>query len=714
MAQTFNDRDIQLTASPVRLLLLPQSNYIQLTSNYSYFTVANGVPSITQIVITAELFGQLIGTPTFTVISGSTGLTNIVSSAGKTTAVLQYSSLTAETAVIRASLPYLGITYVKEITLGGQLARPNTVVVKPVEVSGTMLLLNWSSNTDADLAGYEVRETDSGWGVNNNYIFKGNATSCFTAPGSINFSKIWYIRAYDTSGIYSATSALITYTTEMPSTIGSISYEYADTSLTNASVTLRWPTVTTTFGLKEYLVSYTNKFLESVEVAIRSTSITLEADWVGDRLFTIKVVDHLGNISAGYSEFITKELPLTVTNLRTQVIDNSVLIYWSLPQKTSLPISHVIIKRSVDTVNSWEEASLIGIKDGEFTNIQELSGGLYKYWIKTVDTDGNESLAAASITVKVSGPSDYIFNAEFNSSFTGIKTNAYLDGLELVLPVSTTETWQQHFTTRSWISPNSQVVAGFPIYAQPGTVTASYEEVFDVGAGLPVILGSSNVTVTFNTLDIVGSCSTGINISVSADGTTYSQASVGTTGFFTNFRFIKVRVEVSQNTPGSLLELTKLNVRVDTKIKTDSGTALLTAADTSGTVVNFQTEFIDVVSINITPAGSVVRIPVYEITDTIVSATYSQLNGIITVTCATPHGLYPGQNVRLATTTGIIPIIVLPVLQRISETVFTVTYTAGSNHSGNLFLYSQGMRVYLLNAAGGRESGRISWTVRGS
>jgi hypothetical protein len=719
MANVSNDRDVQLLSSPIRLVSLPQLNYIKLTSDYPYFTVTNGIPNISAITITAELFGQLVGTPVFSIVSGASSLDGYQMVDNKHTIKLNYNSLTSETAVIRASLQYLGVLYSTDLNIGGQLSPPADVIANEPIPIGSLIQISWISNADADIAGYEVRETDVGWGVDSNFIFKGNANSCTTTPGTVEIPKSWYIRAYDTSGKYSSVSTTVSYTVQRPDNIPLLYYQYADTSLTNASITLRWDSVVTSFGLKEYIVSYINSSSNLVEIAIRSNVIVLEADWVGDRLFTVKTVDNLNNVSTGHSEYISKKLPDPVTNLRADVIDSSVLLYWNLPIKTSLPISHVLIKSSKDASDTWDTAKLVGIKDGEFTTIQELSGGNYRYWLKTVDTDGNESLLPTTITVKVNQPSDYIFNAEFNSTFSSTKVNAYASNAKLVIPVNTTESWEEHYLDNGWTTPADQYLsaptgAGLPIYVQPGLLSGTYEEIFDTGNGLPAIIGSSNVTVTFNSRAIVGLCSTKVTISVSSDGELYSQTVTGFSGFFTNFRFIKVNILVEQNTYGSLVELSEVDVRVDTKIKTDSATANVSSADINGSIVNFNSEFIDVVSVNITPSSSVVRIPVYELKDTIISATYSITGGIITVNCSEDHELFPGQNVRLSTTTGSIPVVVLPVLSRVSDTVFTVEYSEASAGSGDLYLYPQGMRVYLLNSAGGRESGKISWTVRGS
>ena len=70
MAAIKNDRDNALQITPVRLVSVA-SNYISIISDYTYFNVTNGIASPTTIRVTALLNGQLIGVPTFSVVSGS-------------------------------------------------------------------------------------------------------------------------------------------------------------------------------------------------------------------------------------------------------------------------------------------------------------------------------------------------------------------------------------------------------------------------------------------------------------------------------------------------------------------------------------------------------------------------------------------------------------------------------------------------------------------
>jgi len=66
------------------------------------------------------------------------------------------------------------------------------------------LKLAWDKNSETDLDGYEIRDADTHWGVQNaNLIYRG-LTNTFTivTPGSRS-PGVYYIRAYNTSGVFS-------------------------------------------------------------------------------------------------------------------------------------------------------------------------------------------------------------------------------------------------------------------------------------------------------------------------------------------------------------------------------------------------------------------------------------------------------------------------------------------------------------------------------
>lgn len=651
-------------------------------------------------------------------------------------------------------------------TVIGKINPPSSVTQFTVSAdkSSGQLLLTWAENPELDTYTYEVRTQDANWGANDIYrVFHGDSNRCFlkySGSGAITF----YIKAIDSSGNYSVNSTFVNFTPSNVPNITSIRYSYADTALTSATVTLDWDEVTTSqFPISSYEVTY-NGTVRSV----KANNIILPADWVGNRAFTIKAVDVHGNKSSGYTELVSKSAPNSVYDVRAQVIDNTVMLYWSLPDRTSLPIDHVMLKKG----STFETATVIGDKKGAFTTITESQGGNYTYWLSAVDTDGIES-DPVSVTTVVSEPPDFVFNAEFLSSFTGTKSSAEYDGVSLVLPVNTTETWSEHFTSRSWTTPQDQIDAGYPIFIQPSTSVGYYEETFDFGQ----LLASSRVTLNFRGTVIAGSPSVNTKISLSVDNVTFVDYNGVTDVYGLNFRYVKVRVTVSASTNIGLYSIQDLTVRLDAKLKNDAGTAFALAAnagtysqsvntitvtssshglvagskvfltftsgtaqsgyytvvtantntftvtsttaqttsgnvvlDQEGTIVNFNKEFIDVQSITVSPAGTTPSIPVYDFKDNLASATYAITSNVCTVTLNN-HGLISGQKVKMffASGTGISDTYTI---SSYTTNTFSFDLTA-SNGSGSCTVYPQSFRIYLFNNSGSRVSSNVSWAIKG-
>lgn len=555
------------------------------------------------------------------------------------------------------------------------------------------LTLRWGAVADPDIDFYEVRSADSGWG-GPGALFRGNALSTPVAPSS----GAWYVRARDTTGHYSVVSTATSYAFPTVPQVSAVSHLFADTSLTTATVTISWVDAAPPFGLGAYRISHSGG-----SVTTRSNSVTLPADWLGDRLYSIATLDRYGNESAAVLYSVTKLAPLPVSNFRAQVIDNTVLLYWTLPARTSLPIAHVHLRRGAD----WEGAEEIGTKDGEFTSLAELTSGEYTYWIAVVDTDGNES-TPISLTTFVSQPPDFIFNAEYVWDRTGTLNNAALSGPGVLMPVNTTETWAQHFVNNGWSTPAAQISAGYPVYAQPGLTSGYYEQIFDYGT----VLASSSVTVTVAGNVAAGSPVTQVITSISLDGSSWTDYPGLTNVFALNFRYVKVRVSATQAAAGDLFELTQMSVRLDSRLKTDAGSVSAVSTDASGTVVNFNTDFVDVVSIAPAALGVAARYAVADFLDEVKSGTYSVVSNVATIN-TTAHGLLPGQRVRLMPSTGSLPLDTYTVASVVNANSYTVSVTH-PNTSGALLTYPNSMRVYLYDTSGVRQSGPVSWTIRGS
>ena len=618
---------------------------------------------------------------------------------------------------------------------------PQQVGAVTATTSGTDLYLDWEdiTRTSLPVLGYEIRETNTNWGSTGS-IWKGSLSNAsISLIGKTAGTYTWYIRAYDTRNEYSNTSQTVSYTIAQPAAPVIGTPVFQDTSLTNASVTLTWTSVDPVFGLYGYEVTYettTNNVTTTNTVITKTNIITIPASWLGDKTISVKTIDNLltattSNKSIAGTRIVTVSRPnrIPLTSYRAQVIDNTVLLYWELPEISTLPIASVRIKKGG---TSWETAEPIGDKAGTFTSFSELSKGTYTYRIAVVDTDGNES-DSISLTTEVSQPPNYVFNRDFVSTFAGSQVtlvNAYLDTVntDVILPVNLTETWQEHFVNNNFGSPQAQISAGYPIYIQPGLIpgtpdleTGSYTEIFDY----ITVLASSQITLSIGATVLAGTVNVTYKISTSLDGVTYKDEYTNVNSIFsTQFRYIKVFVQVTQTTTGGLYKLDSVSVRLDSKQKSDSnnviaydGTALVNGiSHVNGTIANFGKEFIDITSINVTPNSTTPLIAVYDFLDTVKTGTYSITSNVCTITIPTvdgvAHNLMPGQLVRVFFTSGTGISGLYTVLTATTNT-YTFSITT-ANTSGNVSTYPNSMRVYVYDKNGVRQNNvQVSWTVSG-
>lgn len=113
MATIVNDKDKILQAATVRLGAVP-SNYIYFSEAAAVFNVdISDVATPSSYAITAVLAGQLTGTVTWSVVSGTVATTG---QSGNTWTI-SYANLTTDTAVIKATLVFLGTTYSSQLTI---------------------------------------------------------------------------------------------------------------------------------------------------------------------------------------------------------------------------------------------------------------------------------------------------------------------------------------------------------------------------------------------------------------------------------------------------------------------------------------------------------------------------------------------------------------------------------------------------------------------
>jgi hypothetical protein len=380
-------------------------------------------------------------------------------------------------------------------------------------------------------------------------------------------------------------------------------------------VLLTWDPPTASLPIDRYEVYDTSVASNNLLATLYATAFRTKVTWLTKNLL-VRAIDSAGNAGT------LRTVPVNITtgqvvNLTTEVIDNNVLFRWD-NTPGSLPIATYDLRRGA----TWATATEIGRKDGGFTTVFEApqTQTVYTYWLAAVDAAGNYGPpVSASATVSV--PPDYVLATNFISAYTGTRSNAATDGGRLAMPVSNTQTWQDHFTSRSWASPQAQVTAGYPIFAQPGSTTGHYEEVFDYGA----TLAAMKIGVVYREIDVTGTVDTAVTITTALDAgfTSNVQTFSGTQAFAINFRYVKVRITATATNDQGVTEITDLTVKLDTKLKSANGSVYANSADSGGTTVYLTEDrtstgtktFIDVESITVSANTTSPVYAIYDFTD---------------------------------------------------------------------------------------------------
>jgi hypothetical protein len=399
---------------------------------------------------------------------------------------------------------------------------------------------------------------------------------------------------------------------------------------------------------------------------------------------------------------VVVNLPLQPT-ISQQVVDNNVLLKWN-DCTTTLPIVAYQLRRGT----TWATATIIGTKQGGFTTVFETQAGTYTYWLAAIDSAGNYG-NPGSVVASVNQPPDYVLRLSQASTFSGTLTNIVADDSGgAVAAVNTTETYEQHFTSRSWTTIQDQINAGFTHWILPGQATATYEETIDYGA----VVAGTKIQQSLATEAVSGTLAITPRISVKLNsGDAWTDYNGVDSVYATNFRYIKFRYDFAGSGGDDLIRLTSLNYRLDSKLRNDFGQATAKAP---------------------------------------LSGTYSRSGTTITVT-ATAHGMNNGDLIDLDFTSGAATDGVYTVAGATANT-FTVASTASGTTSGNVTLHGGGtvvsfgiafidvdsitvtptgttariaiydfvdapnptlFKVLLFDTSGARVAGSFSWSARG-
>ncbi|HSK40925.1 MAG TPA: phage tail protein, partial [Arenibaculum sp.] len=473
----------------------------------------------------------------------------------------------------------------------------------PTQFAATVLpygiLLRWQAVPDADVATYVIR-LGTVWETatpvaevrGNTYAWEFRTSGTYTL----------LIKAVDTSGnaSFPATSTVVTI--DPPAGADPVSV------IEGPNAVLSWPEVTGRFAIAEYEIRHGDTWDGGTLVNLtKATAYTLKATWGGSRRFWVAAIDVAGNVGPPASVDVVIQPAGRVSSLQPQVIDNTVLLRWTAPTSGSLPVDHYRIRRGA----SFATAEPVGQQAGTFATIFEDVAGAYAYWVAAVDTAGTVG-EPRSVPVTVDQPPDYVLRTDAALPLPDAASANALVAPEgnLLVPVLA-ETWQGHFASRGWTSPQDQIDAGYPLYIQPTASSGSWRTDIDYGT----TLAGTRISVSIASAIMAGAPDMSVTVSTSPDGTAWTDYPGLTQVFATAFRYVRVRLDVTVPTPQAVLSITEIRVKLDAKLIDDAGSGTAAASDGGGTVMTFTRPFIDVTAITVNPAGTTPRIAVYDFTD---------------------------------------------------------------------------------------------------
>jgi hypothetical protein len=472
-------------------------------------------------------------------------------------------------------------------------------------VQDGMALLSWNDcTTTHQILNYEVRHGAS-WDAGT-FVGRADARSLRITPDWTG-SRTFWIAGIDIAG-NTGTAASLDVAVAAPSA------PLLTLSVEGDMAVMTWTAPSASLPVASYEVRSGASWAAGEVIGrFNATRHELKVNWVGSRTFWVAAIDIAGNTGTADDAALTvSAAPAPAITL--EVIDNNVLLRWGQVAGT-LPTTSYELRKGA----SWAAGEVIGTKAGGFTSVFETAGGSYTYWLAAIDTAGNYG-AAGSLTATVAQPPDYVLRTDYDSTFSGTKSNmsAHGDG-SWIAPVNTTETFASHFTARGWTTPQAQIDAGYPVYAQPNASPAYYEETLDYGT----LLASSRIAITLTSLDLVGAVAKTCKISISTDNATWTDYNDVWEVYALNFRYVKVRVTFTASNSTDLIEIEGLNIRLDSKQKTATKMVSCNAADSGGTTVYLTDDwtstgnklFLDVDAVSLTPAGTTPVTAVYDFAD---------------------------------------------------------------------------------------------------
>lgn len=454
--------------------------------------------------------------------------------------------------------------------------QPTTPVVS-TEVNNGVVRLNWPAvESSFPIKTYQV------FSVNGQLLQETNATF-FDINGPAGMLE-YRVRAVDSAGNMSAFGevALELTAPEAPQVTVALNKNRDGLDLTWTVPDSMLPVLT-----YDIVRQWTEdgELMEQDYGSTDATAMSISAIPAGTHTFMVRAVDESGNRSTwGTDDFVVKA-PGAAFLTNVSIIDNNVQIYWTEPTEQFFAIAYY----NFGTVEDGH-FSLIGRIDARFASRSENAAGEYTYQVCPVDVAGNIG-TCSTISASVDAPPDFIFYDDYDSTFSGTKTNAVLDGRGgMLLPVLPNETWTQNNTRVAALlstSPSSltwqqKIGAGYVNYLSPPQSSATYVEVVDLGMTVPS--SRINITVSSSALEGDPRIACKIEVSSTGQGDWRTVAENSLSSYASDFRFARYTFTIT----GGLMLITNINYRLDVKKKTDFGNLTSLASENGDGFVNIE------------------------------------------------------------------------------------------------------------------------------
>jgi hypothetical protein len=176
------------------------------------------------------------------------------------------------------------------------------------------------------------------------------------------------------------------------------------------------------------------------------------------------------------------------------------------------------------------------------------------------------------------------------------------------------ETYEDHFIDNSWTTIQGQLDAGYPLYIQPGNVSATYVEDFNFSAPFDAAV----VRISYST-EQFGSDDVAIvtELQTSTDGAAWSTATTDLTLLGYDVQYARVTFTFTGASDKSICCVRNLQCILDVTFGVDSGAIDTVSTDAGGTIVTFNLPFRDVNSISLALNDTTAGYAVFDFVDVV-------------------------------------------------------------------------------------------------